>query len=439
MEPESPSDAPSREELLVSLDALQRRLAALEQDKRDLEVMLETTTNHADDLSAVLEQERNDLETMLEMTTDHADAIEEELQSKAEELAARSQFIRDTFGRYISDEVVAQLLDSPQGLELGGEKRRVTILMSDLRGFTAVAERLDPQEVMTFLNRYLDAMVNVILSYRGTIIEILGDGLLVIFGAPIQQDDDAERAVACACAMELQMEGVNTLLREENLPEIEMGIGIHTADIVVGNIGSRQRMKYGVVGSAVNLTGRIESYTTGNQILLSSSTYKATATLVVPRRQMSVTPKGLPEPITLYDVSGITGEHQLFLSRSAERLVRLKESIAVRYTVLDGKFAGGTVLPGQLVKLAMKSAELQSDAPIEVFSDLKLQLLNSTGGLIPGELFAKVLEVSAEDPPNVVLGFTSLPETAKALFGTLTQYEYHLIDHSEHGWIGASP
>ena len=91
---------------------------------------------------------------------------------------------------------MAQLLDAPEGLQLGGEKRTVTILMSDVRGFTAMAERLNPQEVMRFLNRYLEAMVTVILSYQGTIIEILGDGLLVLFGAPICRDDDSERAVA---------------------------------------------------------------------------------------------------------------------------------------------------------------------------------------------------------------------------------------------------
>jgi hypothetical protein len=206
---DSASD-PSKDDLLAEVAALRQRIAELEQDKQDMEVILEMTTDYADDLSDTLEQERDDLETMLEITADHgddlsealeqerddlemmlemaadhADAIEAELQNKADALEAHNQFVRDTFGRYVSDDVVAQLLDSPEGLELGGEKRQVTILMSDLRGFTAVAERLEPQEVMSFLNRYLDAMVHIILSYRGTIIEILGDGLLVIFGAPI--------------------------------------------------------------------------------------------------------------------------------------------------------------------------------------------------------------------------------------------------------------
>src|SRR5215510_7463491 len=221
-----PPRGPSRQALLAEVQTLRQRVSTLEQDIHDLEVMLEMATDHADDLSGTLQQERddletmleittdhgdinsetlwqerNDLETMLEMTTDHADALEADLQSQAEALARRSQFIRETFGRYVSEEVVAQLLDAPEGIELGGELRKVTILMSDVRGYTAIAECLKPQEVMTFLNRYLEAMVNVILAYRGTIIEILGDSLLVLFGAPLTHDDDAERAVACAFAM----------------------------------------------------------------------------------------------------------------------------------------------------------------------------------------------------------------------------------------------
>src|SRR2546427_13210399 len=131
-----PPQGPSRQALLAEVQALRQGVAALEQDKHDLEVMLEMATDHADALSAALQQERDDLETMLEMTTDHADAIEADLQSQAEALARRGQFIRATFGRYVSEDVVAQLLEAPEGLELGGAKRKGTLLMSDVLGFT---------------------------------------------------------------------------------------------------------------------------------------------------------------------------------------------------------------------------------------------------------------------------------------------------------------
>jgi adenylate cyclase len=426
-----PPRGPSRQALLAEVQALRQRVATLEQEKRDLEVMLEMATDHADDLSESLQQERDDLETMLEMTTDHADALEADLQSQAEALARRSQFIRETFGRYVSEDVVAQLLDAPEGLELGGAKRKVTILMSDVRGFTALAECLEPQEVMTFLNRYLEAMVDVILSYRGTIIEILGDGLLVLFGAPLTRDDDAERAVACALAMQLRMEDTNALHRQAGVPDIEMGIGIHTGEVVVGHIGSQQRTKYGVVGSAVNLTGRIESYTTGGQILISPTTYAETAAVLMVSHQMTVTPKGVAAPLTLYAVSGMRGIHALTLPTPTETLVSLPQALDVRYTVLEGKFAGSTLYGGRVVKLATRMAELHVDQPVAAFSNLKLRFLRPTGEVVPGELFAKVVEILPEDASRVMVRFTSVPEAARTFLDTMRGYEYHVINRAE--------
>ena len=179
--------------------------------------------------------------------------VENELHRMAEQVEVRNRFIRETFGRYLTDDIVTTLLESPAGLRMGGEKRKVTMLMSDLRGFTSLSERLAPQRVVAILNRYLGTMVKVIKEYEGTIDEFIGDAIFVLFGAPTWADDDAQRAVACAVAMQLAMESVNAYVREEELPEVEMGIGIHTGQVVVGNIGSPERMKYGVVGRHVNL------------------------------------------------------------------------------------------------------------------------------------------------------------------------------------------
>jgi class 3 adenylate cyclase/HAMP domain-containing protein len=344
--------------------------------------------------------------------------MNDELKQLYEQRERHIRFIRQTFGRYLSNDVVANLLDSPAGLELGGEKRTVTILMSDLRGFTAVAERLDAQEVMGFLNRYLEAMVNVILSYQGTIIEMLGDGLLVLFGAPMSREGDPERAVACAVAMQLQMEEVNALLRKEHLPEIEMGIGIHTGDVVVGNIGSEQRTKYGVVGSAVNLTGRLESYTIGSQILISPSTYAATAEILTVRQALTVEPKGVSEPITIYDVGGIGGAYDLVLTEQEENLTPLVREIAVYYTVLEGKFAGPEMVTGCLIKLGVNTAELRSDEPVASLSNLKMQLMHPNGKAVSGDLIAKVLGSANDTATRVVLRFTSVPQEVRTFLDT---------------------
>ena len=165
-----------------------------------------------------------------------------------QQLERRNQFIRETFGRYTSDDIVGVLLDMPEGLKLGGEKREVTLLMSDLRGFTALAERLEATEVVALLNHYLSAMVELIHRTGGTIDEIIGDAIFVIFGAPMVMPDAAQRAVCCALEMQKAMRGVNEHNFQMGWPEIEMGIGMHTGEVVVGNIGSTKRSKYGVVG-----------------------------------------------------------------------------------------------------------------------------------------------------------------------------------------------
>src|SRR5512135_1114613 len=133
------------------------------------------------------------------------DELRRSLAGKNAELARAHELVRRAFGRYVSEEVAASILKSPDGLELGGEEREVTILMSDLRGFTALAGRLSPHDVIELLNLYLEAMVDVISRYEGTINEIIGDAILVVFGAPIACEDHADKAVACALAMQLAM------------------------------------------------------------------------------------------------------------------------------------------------------------------------------------------------------------------------------------------
>ena len=202
--------------------------------------------------------------------------LEKEQKRQLQELNAaldvRNRFIRQTFGRYLSDDIVESILERPDGLKIGGEKRDATILMSDLRGFTSLSEGLPAEDVVSMVNIYLETMTDIILKYQGTIDEFIGDGILVIFGAPFQRPDDAGRAVACAVAMQLAMASVNDRNRQAGYPEVALGIGINTGPMVVGNIGSTKRMKYGVVGSNVNLTARIESYTVGGQIFISENT-----------------------------------------------------------------------------------------------------------------------------------------------------------------------
>jgi adenylate cyclase len=240
-----------------------------------------------------------------------SDKLQQRLNKLNDQLDVRNRFIKKTFGQYLSNDVVDRILQSPEGASLGGEKRVVTTLMSDLRGFTATAERLPAESVVGIINNYLEVMTDIIFKYQGTIEEFIGDGILAVFGAPLMRDDDAKRAVACAVEMQSAVEKVNRLNQDAGYPEVQMGIGINTGEVVVGNIGSSRRTKYGVLGSNVNLTFRIESYSMGGQVLISDSTRKECGSILQIVNQMDVIPKGFKKSITIYEIGGIHGDYNL--------------------------------------------------------------------------------------------------------------------------------
>lgn len=318
--------------------------------------------------------------------------------------------MRRTFGRYLTNEVVANLLETPSGLQLGGERRKVTVLMSDLRGFSAFSERLPPEKVVTLLNLYLGVMADVIDQHKGTINEFIGDGIFVMFGAPIARSDDSQRAIACAVAMQLAMQSVNEQNRGLGLPEIEMGIGINTGEVVVGNVGSQKRAKYTVIGSHVNLAARIESYTVGGQILISENVLEDANYDVQIDGQLKVEPKGIREPITLYDVGGIGGKYNLFLPTTDADLVTLEPAIALEFSILEGKYAVGNLFLGKLIRLSRTEAELQTDYPLELLSNLKIRLLvGQERQPQTGDLYAKVIREIRDRTHLFLIRFTSIP------------------------------
>ena len=333
--------------------------------------------------------------------------IEAELQRLAEQVEQRNRFIRETFGRYLTDEVVDAVLASPTGLQMGGEKRKITMLMADLRGFTSLSERLPPERVVAILNRYLTAMVGVIKKYHGTVDDFIGDAIFVLFGAPVWKEDDAERAVACAIAMQLAMDSINEHNRLENLPEIEIGIGLHTGQVVVGNIGSPERMKYDVIGSQVNLTSRIQSCTTGGQILISETTRQEAGRILKVGRRMEVKAKGVEHPVTLFEVMGISGRYKLLLPDASEKLVLLVSRVPLRYEIVEASQLGHETYTGMLTKLSRKAAEAILDHPISNLTNIKMHLMQD-GREIPGSLYAKVIDAVAGSGNAFSLRFTSI-------------------------------
>ncbi|MGD8523132.1 MAG: adenylate/guanylate cyclase domain-containing protein [Desulfobacterales bacterium] len=338
------------------------------------------------------------------------------LSRTSEDLERSSELIKKMFGRYLSTEVMNTLLEDPSALELGGEKRKVTIMMTDLRGFTALSEQLKPEQVVQLLNSYFEVMVDVVLQYNGTINEIIGDALLVIFGAPQEMPDRAQRAIACAIEMQNAMAKVNERNRAQGLPDLEMGIGLNETEVIVGNIGSSKRSKYAVVGSGVNLTSRIESYSVGGQILISDSVYQEVGEILRIDAQRHVLPKGSETPLKIYEIGGISGHYNLALEAKDPALVTLTRQIPLRYTPLAGTDIGEKELEGSVARLSKNCAEIKLCGPISVLTNVRMKLGDVDEKLSTRNFYGKVIEGPGKKGSTQLIRFTSVPPEVDAYF-----------------------
>ena len=213
-------------------------------------------------------------------------------------------FIRQTFGSYLSDEIVTEILTSPEGVKLGGELRDMTVLVSDLVGFTTTTESMKPTQIVRIINRYLERMIDIIEFQEGTIDEFTGDGILVFFGAPRFLSDHTRQAIACAVEMQTAMEELNKDNRLLGLPSLSMGIGINCGELVVGNIGSEKRKKYGAVGSPINMAFRLTDKTRPGEILVTKEVKDRLGEKLQIRSYWSDSFKGAGSTI-IYQVIGV--------------------------------------------------------------------------------------------------------------------------------------
>lgn len=297
--------------------------------------------------------------------------------------------IRNAFGRYVSPEVAKTLLESPEGLRFGGEKRVVTILMSDLRGYTRFAEQGDPQWVMDVLNGYLARMADIIIAHGGTINEFIGDAIFAVFGAPLPHDDHAERAAAAALAMQRAMVDVNAEHAARGLPRFQMGIGVNTGEAVVGNIGSEQRAKYAIVGSAVNVAARVESATVGGQIYITAATYERIKDLADVAPPVEIALKGLAEPLRFYELRGLRGRFaQASPPMEPERFV--DATLPLTCWTIEGTTVSGDRIAGTALRLSTHQIAARLARPLATLTNVRLQL-TWPDGEHSGGLYGKVV------------------------------------------------
>jgi class 3 adenylate cyclase/HAMP domain-containing protein len=331
---------------------------------------------------------------------------------------AKRDFVRDTFGRYVTREVVQRLLESEGALALGGETREVTILISDLRGFTALTADMTPEGIIALLNSYLEKMIAILVEYRAVIDEIQGDGILAFFGAPAALPDHPAQAVACALAMQAAMEEINAVNAAEGFPHLEMGIGVSSGNVVVGNIGSELRTKYSVVGSPVNFTSRIEGMAAAGQVLISEDTYHYLQGVVETGEVLQARMKGIPGTVTLYDVRGIGAPYNLKLTERREALVPLPAPMPVYLDRIRDKVVIATLAHAWLTHLSETGALTLFEGELAEWGDVRLHLLDAGGQQLPGRIYGKVtaLDPGTDGLRQATVRFTSVgPEIHKKI------------------------
>jgi adenylate cyclase len=215
--------------------------------------------------------------------------------------------VKQLFSRYVPKDVYEQLIADPTRAALGGRRRHMTVLFSDVRGFTAMSEKATPEEVVSQLNEYFSRMVDVLFAHRGTLDKFVGDMVMGLFGAPLDDEEHADHAVQAALAMGRELDSLNREWAAAGKPQLDFGVGVSTGDMVAGNIGSKTIMSYTVIGDTVNLGARLESLNKeyGTRVIISDATRVALKGRYDIRPLGEVTVKGKSMPVAIFEVRSL--------------------------------------------------------------------------------------------------------------------------------------
>jgi PAS domain S-box-containing protein len=231
---------------------------------------------------------------------------EKELKQTVQIVSEERRVIKDMFARYMSNEVMTRLLETPDSVKLGGDKREATVFFADIRGYTSFSESRDPQVIVEILNEYFSEAVENIVQHKGYIDKFIGDCIMAVWGVPMMpEEDDAIKAVSCAITIqELVRSTKRKFFRKSNASHLRIGIGVNTGPLVAGNLGSIQRMDYSVIGDTVNLAARLESAAGAGEIIISQATRDKIGDNFVLEKRDSIKVKGKEKPIQIYNVLG---------------------------------------------------------------------------------------------------------------------------------------
>lgn len=270
--------------------------------------------------------------------------------------------------------------------------REVTVLLTDLRGFTSISESHSALVLLDILNRYLVRMSEIAISHGGTIDKFMGDAIMVLFGAPHSHADDVTRAVTCAVDMQLALFEINKYHRTIGMPELNMGIGINTGTVMAGMLGSDLYSEYTVIGDEVNLASRIEAYSLRGQVLVSEATYQRVRDYVTASEPMDVYVKGKKDPVNLFEVLGIPSQGKEVPRQEIRKSPRVETNIPFTYQRVEGKAVSADKLAGTILDISYNGVLAVFDGDVPAQSDIKLDLNLSLSGTTATDIYARVLK-----------------------------------------------
>jgi len=323
------------------------------------------------------------------------------------------------------------VLEKATGLQVGIQTLEVTVLLSDLRGFSLITESYSPLQVVDMLNRYLNQMYAIIYRYGGTVDKFMGDSIMALFGAPVRRQDPVVQAIRCAVEMQIAMDSFNKENQSLGFPTLYMGIGINTGEAVAGKIGSDLHSEYTVIGEEVNLASRIEAYTLRGQILISQETYSRVKGLVRVADPIQVSFKGRREPVPLYDLLEMGDPYNLKVpGREARRSLRVDVNIPFTFQICEEKVVYPETHEGRILNISTGGMFATTFDKVEPYFNIQFRLRLASLGGSSDDIFGKILRVKKEmDLYEMNIEFTAVkPIDATAL--------KQLVDHVVQGSFG---
>jgi len=288
--------------------------------------------------------------------------------------------------------------------------REVTILLADLRGFTAIAAAHPAGIVIQLLNPCLIKMSEIIFRHQGTIDKFMGDSIMVLFGAPVSGEDDVRRALACAVEMQMTMSTLNLAHKDRGMPELFMGIGINTGTVLAGTLGSERYSEYTVIGDEVNLASRIEAFSLRGQVLISQSTYERCKDFVETNAPMEIHVKGKAQPVSLREVVAIPSLAMKVPRQEIRRSHRIEVKLPFRYHRIEHKIVLPETHSGIIRDIGYHGMLLELDGDLPLYSEIKLDFDLPLVDYQAADVYAKVVgRKEAGGRARVGVEFTSVP------------------------------